>query len=409
MEPMDLEALARRSGVPVDRVRRMVDHAIVEGGPDGFPSAAIARVRMVDALEGAGVDVRDLAAMIRAGEYSMTWVDAVSGEQVSVSETTLTQAAGDLDLPIELIRRLYQVSWMLPVPADDERLREDDLELLRIAGAVFALTGRDPDRTVEAGRTFGDNLRRLSETQTRLFREGWEEPLLASGLPHVEVMAATVQLAEKMIPMGFRAIELLYRRHFEHFALEDVVTNIEIAMERSGRVPARTASLPAIVFLDLTGFTSFSERAGDEAAGRLVSRFVEMMLLGADRFGGTLIKTLGDGAMFRFSDPAQAVAAGLELVEDVPAAGLPPAHVGINVGPAIFRDGDYFGRAVNLAARVADRAAPGEVLVTTQVVRSVPEGRFEFLDAGSAYLHGIAGSVDLWRALPGLPRDEGPG
>ena len=85
----------------------------------------------------------------------------------------------------------------------------------------------------------------------------------------------------------------------------------------------------------------------------------------ADRgqHGGNPVKWLGDGVMFHFDDPSAAVLTGLDLVEQTPAAVDVRARVGINAGNVIFRDGDYFGRTVNVASRIADYARPGEVLV----------------------------------------------
>ena len=81
--------------------------------------------------------------------------------------------------------------------------------------------------------------------------------------------------------------------------------------------------------------------------------------------GGVPAKWLGDGVMSYFREPAGAVLAALEMVEELPAAGLPPAHVGVAAGPVVVQGGDYFGRTVNLAARIAGharerRAGPGE-------------------------------------------------
>ena len=80
------------------------------------------------------------------------------------------------------------------------------------------------------------------------------------------------------------------------------------------------------------------------------------------------MKLLGDGVMFHFPDPAQGVCCGLELVDRIPEVGLPRARVGLHSGPVVFQHGDYFGRTVNIAARITDHARPGEVLVSDQVV-----------------------------------------
>jgi adenylate cyclase len=101
--------------------------------------------------------------------------------------------------------------------------------------------------------------------------------------------------------------------------------------------------------------------------------------------------------MFHFPDPAQAVECSLDLVEKAPAAGMPPAHVGVNAGPVVFRDGDYFGRTVNIAARIAARAGPGEVLVSEDVVRVAGDG-IGFHPLGPAELKGVLQPVPLYRA-----------
>jgi class 3 adenylate cyclase len=93
------------------------------------------------------------------------------------------------------------------------------------------------------------------------------------------------------------------------------------------------------------------------------------------------------------------VQAALEMARQAPAAGLPPAHVGIHAGPIVVQDGDYFGRTVNLAARIAGQAGAGQVLVTDEVVAAGSDGvRFETL--GPVRLKGFTRPVRLHRALP---------
>jgi class 3 adenylate cyclase len=102
--------------------------------------------------------------------------------------------------------------------------------------------------------------------------------------------------------------------------------------------------------------------------------------------------------MFWFRDPAEAVVASLEMVERVPDAGLPTAHVGVSAGPIIQQDGDYYGRTVNLAARISARAAPSEVLVTAEVVEKASGGGVRFEDVGPVELKGFASPIALHRA-----------
>ena len=114
--------------------------------------------------------------------------------------------------------------------------------------------------------------------------------------------------------------------------------------------------------------------------------------------GGQPVKWLGDGVMFHFRRPGQAVVAALEMVERTPQAGLPPAHIGLHAGPVVFQDGDYFGRTVNLAARIAGHAGPGQVLVSDQVVAECGDGGVVFEPIGAVPLKGVADPVPLHRA-----------
>ena len=110
------------------------------------------------------------------------------------------------------------------------------------------------------------------------------------------------------------------------------------------------------------------------------------------------MKWLGDGVMFYFADSAPSVLAALEIVEGAASHELPPARVGIHAGPVVFQEGDYFGRTVNIAARIAEHAGPGQVLVTQEVV-AVAEGTpVTFTDIGPVELKGVSEAIRLHSA-----------
>jgi class 3 adenylate cyclase len=102
--------------------------------------------------------------------------------------------------------------------------------------------------------------------------------------------------------------------------------------------------------------------------------------------------------MFHFRDPGPAVAGALEMVVGIVEAGLPPAHVGVHTGPVVLQDGDYFGQTVNLAARIAEYARPGEVLVSQAVVDAADTGVVTFTDIGAVELKGVSGAMRLHAA-----------
>jgi class 3 adenylate cyclase len=112
------------------------------------------------------------------------------------------------------------------------------------------------------------------------------------------------------------------------------------------------------------------------------------------------VKQLGDGVLLRMPDSETAVRTVAELVASTTAGDLPSAHAGIAAGPVITRDGDVFGRTVNLASRIADRAAAGEVLVEEGVVVALPRGTARFEPVGRVELKGFPDPIALWRATP---------
>lgn len=131
--------------------------------------------------------------------------------------------------------------------------------------------------------------------------------------------------------------------------------------------PVRT-----FLFADLAGFTAMTEVHGDDLAADLAADFgadVQRVLPPA---GARIVKSIGDAVFVCFESPAEAVRAGLRIVSSAGGRhGLPVVRVGMHAGPAVQRGGDYFGGAVNLAARVAGIARGGEVLLTQDTLDAV--------------------------------------
>jgi len=130
--------------------------------------------------------------------------------------------------------------------------------------------------------------------------------------------------------------------------------------------PEPTSS--TFLFADIAGFTALTEAHGDEDAADLAGHFCHAVSELVAAAGGEVVKTVGDAVMVRHPEPAQAVALGLQIAREVIAGhGFPTVRVGMHHGPAIEREGDWFGATVNVAARVAGLAGGGEVLVTSAV------------------------------------------
>ena len=191
----------------------------------------------------------------------------------------------------------------------------------------------------------------------------------------------------------------LYRRHSEVFLTEHLLEHVETALEQAGVHSKAPRQVEGCVFADLTGYTRLTEESGDEAAAEVSLKLSALVNEIASRHRGTVVKMLGDGVHFHFRDPHDAVVASLTIVDAVQPAGLPPAHVGVNAGPMIYDEGDYFGRTVNLAARIASQAGPHQVFVGQDVLPHITPKGFRLVEAGAFELKGIAGPQTLYEAV----------
>jgi len=246
-------------------------------------------------------------------------------------------------------------------------------------------------------RVYGDSLRRIAEAEAAWWNSEVEVALVESGMTEGEMLKAQADLGSEMTLLIDQALLAIYHGQQEHTWSQVFVEHVEGALEAAG-LYRRLERPPAMCFLDLTGYTRLTEERGDAAAADLAARLATLVRRSAQEHDGTPVKWLGDGVMFYFREPADAVVAALEMVELVGRQGLPPAHVGIHAGPVIFQDGDYFGRTVNLAARIAEYARPGEVLVTQEVVDAAEAGPVTFTEIGPVELKGVGGPLRLHTA-----------
>jgi adenylate cyclase len=381
--------------VSIDLVQRLTELGVVQQreADAGFRPIDVQRIRIAGAFADSGLAIEDLGRLVTEGHVTFPNLEAVFGEPIAASDTTFAEFADDVGLDPELLRRVY-TQLGFPQPADDDRLREDDVDSLRKFLFVFNASdiGLGDDFLLRAARLCGDSVRHLVEALNALIREelfpamvraGGGTPQLRRGGPFV----ATTSIASWLV-----------RRHLETAIHANIVENIEQEMEQTGIGRRRELRPPAIAFLDLSGFTRLTGSQGDEEAARLAVRLSDLVQESTASRRGRAVKSLGDGVMLHFHEPSEAVSAALDLIEAIPAAGLPPARVGITSGPIVYRDGDYFGRAVNTASRITDYARPSEVLVSQAVAESGDQLGSTFEDLGAVELKGIHEPVRLFRA-----------
>jgi adenylate cyclase len=390
------DELASRAGVSPERVDELARLGLLEADGDRFAVADVGRIAVVEALVGAGVPLADLAETASSGVVSLAWFDGVLPPSPELGDRTFRALLSELDVPDTLASTLFEV-WGLAQPDLDARVREDDERLFRFLAPAYETLGRDDQRFVEATRYFGDNARRTAEAQIAFYRRGILEPLLRSGLPLREIVEKINPITSEVMRPGVQELLLwLNRRHVDSLNMQMLVQLVESALLDAGVEIARQRRPPAIAFLDLSGFTRLTDDVGDEQAVVLAATLSDIVRTTAMRFGGVAVKLLGDGVMFHFPDPADAVRCALYLVPETSQRQLPPARVGVHAGPVVFRDGDYFGRTVNVASRITDYARPGEVLVSQSVVEAVGDADgMTFEPIGPVSLKGVSDPVVL--------------
>jgi adenylate cyclase len=157
----------------------------------------------------------------------------------------------------------------------------------------------------------------------------------------------------------------------------------------------------AFLFADIAGFTALTEAHGDEEAATLVADFCAAVRAELPAIGGGHVKTIGDALLLRIPDPGAAIVLGLHITHELMHGhGAPALRVGLHHGPAVEREGDYFGATVNLAARVAGLATGGEVLLTARTAALVPDLEGVLYESrGRQTLRNIREPIELCAAI----------
>jgi adenylate cyclase len=388
--------IAERSGCPPERIQELEDLGILvrrdEDGP--FDAKDIHRVLLMQAFEDAGIDLDVIARGIAAGKLSYENLRLFLPEPAELSQTSEELAVVAGRSP-ELIRRLVR-EFGLPQAESETRVRADDVPVLLDVLSVWAHA--EDDELARLARVYGQNIRKVVASDIELASSTIFARLRSQGLPDDEMRRTAGEMGSRVMELGKELMLWLRGRHLEHELLAATVQNTEDYVEELGFVPKRSPRPPAIAFLDLTGYTALTEERGDEAGVELADRLATIVHEAAQPHGGNPVKWLGDGVMFHFDDPSAAVLTGLDLVKQIPATIDVRARVGINAGHVILRDGDYFGRTVNVASRIADYARPGEVLLSDEVKERWRGEGVRFDAIGPVVLKGLRDELTLHAA-----------
>jgi adenylate cyclase len=401
MKGLSAAGLADLAGVTEAEVRRLVELGVLvaRDGAGPFLETDVQKVRLAIACERAGLPMAGIAAAIRAGRLSFAFLEAAPYRRWAVrSAQTYRQVGRETGVPLELLGSFLEAMGFARM-APDELIREDELEVVPLLQLGLSSGFLDQVWSTRLGRGYAEGLRLIARVENEFWQARFIAPLLASGADQQTARERAAQLSMDLNahPLIDRALLAAYRRQQELAWTEQLVEDIEAALEETGG-QGRPGRVPAMCFLDLVGYTRLTEEHGDQAAAELAGRLAVLVGRSAREHGGVPVKWLGDGVMLHFRDPARAVLAALGMVEQLPEAGLPPAHVGVAAGPVVVQGGDYFGRTVNLAARIAAHASASRVLVSEPVAEQASPQGVTFVELGVVQLEGIAQPVRLLEA-----------
>jgi adenylate cyclase len=381
-----LADVARQIDVSDGTLRRWVREGVVPLPSGRWTPAAVAHARIVARLRARGYPLQTLRDASRSGRLAFGYMDDLLPSRDGGH--TIDDAVEESGLEPALVQRIWQA---IGFPASElDHLSEDDLQLMRYAGAVLS-AGFPLVAFLQLVRVYGQAIAQIADAEVKLFHLYVHEPLIRDGVPGLEMAEEMESLARELMPLASPIMGHLHERFLHHFIEQDAVGHLEADVDGEldlGRLRV------AIAFADLAGYTRLTEEAGEEQALDVVERFVESVehTLPDD---ARIVKSIGDAVMIVASDATALTewAVGFQELQ----AERPLPRIGIHYGSVLYRDGDYFGRAVNLASRVGARAAGHEVLVTRDVVEQ-GSAHLDFERIGEVRLKGFASATELYLA-----------
>ena len=354
-----------------------------------WTAAAAAQARVVARMRERGYSLEDLKNAGREGRLAFGFTEELFSE--SESEHTVEGVAAETGLEPELIERILVI---LGTPTERRReLTKEDAAALRHCARVLA-AGFPLVAFLQLVRVYAQSMRRIADAEVRLFHLYVHEPLIRDAVPELEMAEEMGELAADILPLATPLTEYLHQRYLRYFVEQDVVGH----MESDSTVDTAEMQLGhvrvTLCFIDLTGFTRYTEEEGDIEALDVIERFVATVEETLPR-EATIVKTIGDEVMIVSPDAAALTEWAVTFLARFPQR--PQPRVGIHCGDAVYRDGDYFGSQVNLAHRIVNRALAGEVLVTDTVADTIAgNGRLQMEGIGQVSLKGFPVPTDLF-------------
>ena len=361
----------------------------------GSQEAALAHVREVLLVTGVTEDEIDQA-------LSDGVLDLFAVERMLIPSRrryTRAEVAELTGVGIEELERFWRALGFASVPEDDRTFTNLDLEAVRLLQGLEALGAADTETALQMSRVIGSSMSRIAEAELV------PGTLVSAEVDPVLSADAFVSIADVTIPAMAKLLDFVWRRQMAAGIQRNMM------LRSHGLAPGQSPSL-AVGFADMVGFTLLSQHLSDEELAVVVRRFEELShdIVVAAR--GRVVKMIGDEVMFVVDDVADAARIGLDLADAYADDDLlSDVRVGMAMGPVLLRDGDYFGRTVNLAHRIVNIANPGTVLMSDEFQAALMEsasGEFTARPLRPRPLKDL-GRVQLWKCGRAGQEKDGAG
>jgi adenylate cyclase len=392
-DELTLAEVAAQAGVTPATLKRWARAGVIPDadGDSGWSPVATAHARIVARLRARGHGLDEIRKAAEEGRLAYGFVEDLFPSPAQ--RHSIEDVSEQTGLEPALIRRIWTTIG-LPQREAAEFSNEDVQALHYVASVLDA--GFPLVAFLQLTRVYGQTISQIADAETRLFHIYVHEPLMREGVPGLEMAEEMEHLARDLLPLASPIMDFIHRRFLQHFVEQDVVGHMEVDLGDEDTELGRVRV--ALAFCDLAGYTRFTEEEGEEEALSFVERFIESVTetLPDD---ARVVKTIGDEVMIVGQDVQALVdwAVGFQRLFDQ----RPAPRMGVHQGPVIYRDGDYFGRDVNLTSRVVARARGSEVLVTDSVVEAVGESDYlAFEGIGTVKLKGFDEPRTLYRAYP---------
>ena len=384
--------LSAQCGEPAERLLTWRSAGLIGAeGPDLFAPEDLQRIRLIQFLLRRGFGLDAIAQANRNAGLVTSYAELLSSPERTYS---LDEAVQMLGWSAETLRRFLEGTGLTERGAwlDDEDLRA--LRTLKLAEDA----GFPEDALIQLTRVYADALARVAEAEVRLFHFHIHERLRAQGLSGPALVAATTAARDRGSSVMEPALLYFHRRGLERAMQEDALLHLQEDADRFG-LPGNLRA--AIAFVDLASFTPMTEAMGDGAAAEVLERYGRLVREAVRRHDGRVVKQIGDAFMLLFPKPRDAVACALIIeARSADESQFTAVRTGVHWGPVLYREGDYLGSTVNVAARLADAARRHQVLVT-EAVRREAGGLpgVTFIPLGARPLKGLPEEMELFEVV----------